>query len=147
MTVIRIETEVRPTEDVRRVKKALMNLFLIRDKDIKEVDLEEGFKLLVVESNSLTPLFRFHDLLRQERILDTARHVLLNSRSGNIITFKLHKQSAYAGHISFVSYDDESPLGPITVTISSNKINDIIDWLAPKTKAGKPLWEREVPKL
>lgn len=147
MILIRIEVEVRPTEDVGKVKKALLNLFTIKRDDIKIVDLDNEYKLLVIEKRNLSPLFKFHDLLRQERILDSARNVLLNSRSGNIITFKLHKQSAYVGRISFVSYDDESPLGPITITITSDKINEIIDWLAPKTKAGKPLWEKEVPKV
>lgn len=147
MLTIRIEVEVRPTEDEGKVKKALKNIFTLSDNEIKSIDMGSNYKLLVVESKKLSILFRLYELLRQERILDTARSIMLSSRRGNMLTIKLHKQSAYAGHISFISYDEESPLGPITLTIVSDKLDEIIDWLAPKTSHGRPLWEREVPRV
>jgi len=143
--MLRAEAEVRPTEDVEKVKRALLNI--VEVKDIRHVRGADGYSFLICESKSITALFRLYELLRQQRILDTARKILLTQRQGNMINIKLHKQSAYAGHISFVTYDDESPLGPITVTIVSDKIDEIIDWLAPKTSRGKPLWEREVPRV
>ena len=147
MFMLRAEVEVRPTEDEGKVRKALRNLLSVNDDDIKAVDLGENYKMLIVESRKIATLFKLYELLRQERILDTARSIMYSSRRGEILTIKLHKQSAYAGHISFISYDDESPLGPITITIVSDKLDEIIDWLAPRTSRGKPLWEREVPKV
>ncbi len=147
MFMLRAEVEVRPTEDEGKVRKALRNLLSVNDDDIKTVDLGENYKMLIVESRKIATLFKLYELLRQERILDTARSIMYSSRRGEILTIKLHKQSAYAGHISFISYDDESPLGPITITIVSDKLDEIIDWLAPRTSRGKPLWEREVPKV
>ncbi|HDN75949.1 MAG TPA: hypothetical protein ENG05_02345 [Acidilobales archaeon] len=147
MFMLRAEVEVRPTEDEGKVRKALRNLLSVNDDDIKVVDLGENYKMLIVESRKIATLFKLYELLRQERILDTARSIMYSSRRGEILTIKLHKQSAYAGHISFISYDDESPLGPITITIVSDKLDEIIDWLAPRTSRGKPLWEREVPKV
>ena len=145
MFMLRAETEVRPTEDVEKVKRALLNI--VEVKDVRHVRSADGYSFLIGESKSITALFRLYELLRQQRILDTARKILQAQRQGNMISIKLHKQSAYAGHISFVTYDDESPLGPITITIVSDKIDEIIDWLAPKTSRGKPLWEREVPRV
>ncbi|MCD6428075.1 MAG: hypothetical protein J7L12_00475 [Desulfurococcales archaeon] len=145
MFMLRAETEVRPTEDVEKVKRALLNVAEV--KDVRHVRSADGYSFLIGESKSITALFRLYELLRQQRILDTARKILQAQRQGNMISIKLHKQSAYAGHISFVTYDDESPLGPITITIVSDKIDEIIDWLAPKTSRGKPLWEREVPRV
>ena len=147
MLTIRIEVEVRPTEDESKVRKALKNIFTLKDSDIKGVDIGNNYKLLVVESRKLTVLFRLYELLRQERILDTARSIMLSLKRGDMLTLKLHKQSAYAGHISFISYDEESPLGPITLTIVSDKLSEIIDWLAPKTSHGRPLWEKEIPRV
>jgi len=143
--VLRAEAEVRPTEDVEKVKKALLNI--VEVKDVRHVRSTDGYSFLICESRSITALSRLYELLRQQRILDTARRILQMQRQGNTISIKLHKQSAYAGHVSFVTYDDESPLGPITVTIVSDKIDEIIDWLAPKTSRGRPLWEREAPKV
>ena len=125
----------------------MKNIFTLKDSDIKGVDIGNNYKLLVVESRKLTVLFRLYELLRQERILDTARSIMLSLKRGDMLTLKLHKQSAYAGHISFISYDEESPLGPITLTIVSDKLSEIIDWLAPKTSHGRPLWEKEIPRV
>jgi predicted RNA binding protein with dsRBD fold (UPF0201 family) len=144
MLLVRVEAEVRPTEDPEKVARAVRNLV---DVELKVVELPELYKLLVGESSSVDSLRRLHAALRQERILDAARSYMLKNRRGNSLELKLHKQAAYAGHISLVTYDDESPLGPIRVIIASDKINDIIDWLAPPTSQGRPIWEKPPPQV
>jgi len=144
MLLVRVEAEVRPTEDPEKVVRAVRNLV---DVELKVVELPELYRLLVGESSSVDSLRRLHAALRQERILDAARSYMLKNRRGNSLELKLHKQAAYAGHISLVTYDDESPLGPIRVIIASDKINDIIDWLAPPTSQGRPIWEKPPPQV
>ncbi len=146
MIKIRVETEVKPTEDVEKVKKALLNL--VEVSELSTEDLGGGYKLLIGTSDDVKSLIKLHRLLRIERILDTARSLMLKSLTDNSsITLKLHKQSAYAGKVSLVTHDEESPLGPIILTITSDKIREVIDWLAPKTSRGKPLWEAPIPKV
>jgi len=147
MIVIRAEAEVRPTEDVEKVLKAVSNLLAFRDDEIKLEDLGSRYLMLIAESRRVSVLLPLHSLARRDRVLDTLRKYMLNNLGGNTLTLKFHKQTAYAGHISLLTYDDESPLGPIIVTISSDKIREIIDWLAPRTRKGVPLWENEVPKV
>lgn len=145
MIKIRVETEVRPTEAVEKVRRAIFNVIDIHD--LNTVDLGGGRRLLVGESSDVRSLIRLHHLLRVERILDAARNIMFKSLLNNTIVLRIHKQSAFAGRVSFVTYDDESPLGPIFITITSDKIREVIDWLAPKTSKGKPLWEKEIPKV
>ncbi len=146
MIEIRIEAEVRPTEDVEKVKNAVLNLINIGRLDV--VSLGEGYKLLVGVSKDVKSLIKLHRLLRVERILDTARSIMLKSLTGsNTIVLKFHKQSAYAGKVSLITHDEESPLGPITLTITSDRVRSIIDWLAPKTSKGRPLWEAPIPEV
>lgn len=45
--------------------------------------------------------------------------------------FYLNKQAAAAGRVALCAEADESPLGPIRVTIRSPSIGAVIDWLAP----------------
>ena len=144
MFVLRVTSEVRPTEDEEKVLKSITNFF---DIEIYGIVDSPPYKEIVGEPPSISALFKFYEALRQERILDTARKVMNPGRLGDSLHFKLHKQSALAGHISFITYDSESPLGPIKVTIKSDKIDDIIDWLAPKTSRGRPLWDKPVPKV
>lgn len=147
MLVVRAEAEVRPTEEAEKVLKAVLNLLDFRENEVKFEDLGSGFMMLVGESRRVSVLLPLHSLARRERVLDTLRKYMLTNLSGNTMTLKFHKQTAFAGHISLLTYDDESPLGPITVTIASDKIKEIIDWLAPRTRKGVPLWENEVPRV
>lgn len=144
MVYVRVEVEVRPTEDFDKVLKALKNIFSIGNLKVEDIGRER--RIVICEENNLNVLRRFHDMLRRQRILDTARSTMLKNLRGNTIEFKLNKQAAFQGVINFVDSDNESPLGAITVTITSNKVNAIVDWLAPRTAHGKPLWETAPPE-
>lgn len=144
MVYIRIEAEVRPTEELEKVLKALKNLFIFRN--FKVEDLGNERKLIIVEENSIETLRKMYEIVRRQRILDTARSIFLKNLRGVVIEIKLNKQAAYQGIISFVESNSESPLGPILVTISSRNINAIIDWITPKTSHGRPLWECPPPE-
>jgi len=140
---IRVEVEVRPTEDMDKVKKALYNVFDPEHIDI--IERSNNFKLIVAESSSFKSLVKLHDLLRRERILDTARSILKRATRGNTIIFKINKQAAFQGRLSFSEEDVKSPLGPITFIIECRDPNEVIDWLAPPTSKGQPIWEKKMP--
>jgi len=144
MVYIRAEVEIRPTEDENKVLKALKNIIFI--ESVRILDIGRGFKIAIAESNDVSALLKLYELFRRQRILDTARNVMLKNARNGILTLQLNKQAAYQGVVSFVDHESESQLGIITVTISSERLNEIIDWLAPRTAHGRPLWEREVPR-
>ncbi len=135
-----VEAEVRPTEDVEKVKKAIANLF---DGIIFQ---EEGPRLVRGVCDSIACLKTLHRKLRQQRILDTARSVFSRSKYGDYIEIMLNKQAAYAGKVSFVGDPAESPLGAIHVVIRHKDVDAVIDWLAPRTRHGRPLWENDMPQ-
>lgn len=132
---IEIETDIHPTEDVDKVVQAVKNLFPDAD-----VEIEDG-KLKA----KAWDLKKFRDLLRRQRILDTARTELFRGRSGNEITILLNKQTAYVSKVNFA--DEDTILSPIRVTFKlyGIPVGKFIDYLAPPTKAGKPI--REVDTL
>ena len=137
-----VESEVRPTEDEAKVLKAVRAFFEPERVRFEEVG---DLKVIVAESGSLRSLVRLHRMLRASRILDSARSALRRGIQGDRIVFHLHKQAAYNGRISFVSGDHESPLGSIRFTIEHPRPGEVVDWLAPRTSRGRPLWEREMP--
>ncbi|MGC8975130.1 MAG: RNA-binding domain-containing protein [Thermoprotei archaeon] len=142
--MLTVTCEVRPTEDKDKVIKAVTNLFNLDKIEIVE---DYPYNRLVGESSRVESLIKLHRILRQERILDTFRSVLLSNKVGNMTEFKLNKQGAYVGRATLVTLDSESPLGPIVVRIVSDKIDEIIDWLAPKTVRGHPTQEKSVPRV
>ncbi len=140
---IRIEAEVRPTEDVTKVLRAIKNI--IDTENIKIEDIGNEYKIIIAEETNINTLKKLFSILRRQKILDSARSILLRNLKGNSVEFKLNKQAMYQGIVSFAESDAESPLGTIKILITSPKINLIIDWLTPRTARGKPIWEIEPP--
>ncbi|MEB3759577.1 MAG: hypothetical protein GSR81_01860 [Desulfurococcales archaeon] len=144
MTVTRVvvEADIRPTEDQDKVKQAILNFF---DPDTIVVEGSDAHKRMVATAYSLKSLEKFRYLLRTERILDAARKVMRKGTRDNKIVFYIHKQAMFNGRISLVSGDHESPLGAIMITIEHPDPRKVIDWLAPPTVRGRPLFEIDRP--
>ncbi|MCZ7393103.1 MAG: RNA-binding domain-containing protein [Candidatus Methanoperedens sp.] len=136
---LKVSALVYPTEIEENVKKAITNLFPV------ELHTEEfGIPRLCGEGN-LEGLRSLHLRLREEQILDTARHVLMSGISGNTTQFRLNKQVAFTGKVNFPA--GEESLGSVYVEITAENREDllkIIDWLAPQTIEGKPIEEIEL---
>ncbi len=132
---IEIKTRIHPTEDPEKVIRAVKNLFPDAEIEIRNGDLKAR----------AWDLNRFRDLLRRQRILDTARSELMKGRSENEITVYLNKQTAYVSKVNFA--DEDAVLSPIKITFKLYGVSPrrFIDYLAPQTKAGKPV--REVDSL
>ena len=50
------------------------------------------------------------------------------------------------GRLSFVSGDQESPMGAIRVTVEHPEPRSVVDWLAPPTVRGRPVYEKPIPE-
>jgi len=126
---IRIETEINPTEDRKKVEKAVTNIFDIISEDIRPICKE---KTLEAKAEGLETLVKFRNLLSLDRIRAAARRVFLAGLEGNRIRFFLNKQVAFAGHVSFSEENAESPLGSIKVMFECKNPKMLINWLAPR---------------
>jgi predicted RNA binding protein with dsRBD fold (UPF0201 family) len=125
----------RPTERLERVVSAIENIFPGLTMDIR-VDRIEGY-------GGPQSLMTFHKLLREERILDTARSVMERGRIGNAYQFRLNKQAAFMGRLSFPP--EEEALGSVHVSISGPEA--LLDWLAPRTENGAPVSEIDLEDI
>jgi predicted RNA binding protein with dsRBD fold (UPF0201 family) len=126
---VSVYTSVRPTERVEKVVSAIEKIFPGLIMDIRD-DRIDAY-------NGPDALQDFHKFLREQRILDTARSVMLAGRVGDAVQFRISKQAAFMGKVSFPP--DEEPLGSLHVQIKGGK--RIVDWLAPKTENGVPVEE------
>ncbi|MDI6888830.1 MAG: RNA-binding domain-containing protein [Methanocellales archaeon] len=116
---VRVWAPVYATESVERVKKVVTNIF----PDAR----------LRFEEDKLTgdaSLDKLQELLRKQKIRDSARTVLLNCKKGNKIEFDLNKQVAFVGKVNFGS----SSLGSIHVSIETVNPDELIDWLASSSE-------------
>ncbi len=135
MNDVEIEAEafIYATEDPAKVEKAIKTILPRCSMTLK--DWSEEVRILIAKEKGKEALVPLQSLLRQDRIRDAARSILMSSISGNMITFHLNKQVAYVGRISFSMPNGESPLGPITVRIRCENPVSLIEWLAPRSRA------------
>ena len=132
---VSVQAELNPTEDESRVMDAICNLTGSRDytKTIR------GKKSYIVQEGDESLLLKLRAVLRSERILDAARKIIMRSVEDDTINFCINKQVAFAGHVSFCRPSGESPLGPISFSITTDDPKALIDWLATKTIDGFPV--------
>ncbi|MFA7398436.1 MAG: hypothetical protein GX799_10400 [Crenarchaeota archaeon] len=126
-----IETEVNPTEDEEKVRKAIDNVL---GNAVITVELADRGSILKAEAKGQDSLIKLRTLLRNDRIRDAARRILFKSIRNDTLNFFLNKQVAFAGHISFSEETSESPLGPLRVTIETDNAQQLVDWIAEKTE-------------
>ena len=128
---IRVESVVHPTEEESRVIDALKSLFptLV----FRAENLGENI-LLVGEEDNIGGVDHIKGLILKERIVDSARKVFRSNTISQKTTVYFNKQVATVQRISFCAPEGESPLGPITLTVESDRLNEVIDWLAPRTQ-------------
>jgi len=118
---IRLTTKCFPTEDRETIAGAITSLF--PDAIVR------GDELIDATSASVEA---FAEQLKRQRIRDAARAVMRRGLRGNATSFRLNKQVAAVGKISFS--EETHPLGDIEVTISSDNIDSLIDSIAPNTR-------------
>lgn len=116
---------LNPTEDIDKVTKTLQNMF-----DYEDIEIGEDYVIVSGEKESITNL---HKELRERKIRNVARKMMLKGIHANKIHFKLSKQAAFVGVPNFVE-DDLSPLGEIDVEIETDDAQRFIDWIAPEIK-------------
>lgn len=131
---VEIETIVHPTENEEKVVNAVKNLF-----PNAEIKIENG-KLYA----KTTDLSKFRELLRRQRILDTARTELVKGKLNNEIIVYLNKQTATVSRINFC--EENVILSPLKVTFRLYNVpfGRFLDYIAPQTKDGRPIEEIEV---
>ncbi|MDT7889350.1 MAG: RNA-binding domain-containing protein [Desulfurococcales archaeon] len=127
---VRVEAEVRPTENIEKVRKAISNLFSLESYRVADLG---SYKVIIGESSSIASLIKIREIIVREKIADTARRIMGKGAADRYISFKVNKQAAYAGKLSFVEDDRESSMGPINVFIEAKDAKKLIDWLAPNT--------------
>ncbi len=121
MSII-VETIRKPTEDKEKVKTSMLNIF-------PDLRINEKGNILTGKCPSID---KFKEKLRNQRIRDTARKILLRGKKGNKTVFRINKQVAFIGKICFA--EDSHPLGDITVTIKDENIDRIIEGITRKEK-------------
>jgi len=116
---------VNPSEDPKKIQKAISNIFPY--STIKT----ENF-LLSSQSNELKSLEKIYETIHTKQSQKIYRRNLEKNLENNTTWFYLNKQAAFVEKIAICEKADESPLGPIKVILTSPYIDRIIDWIVSR---------------
>jgi predicted RNA binding protein with dsRBD fold (UPF0201 family) len=131
---VAVETPIQPTEVPDRVVRAVEAIF-------PEADVEQTPESVTAESHSLA---HFSQRLHQQAILDTARKQFFETLAGDTFSFRLKKQPAFEGTVTFaVGESDELGEIEVRVTVHEPDPEAFIDHVAPATVDGVPVTDRE----
>jgi predicted RNA binding protein with dsRBD fold (UPF0201 family) len=119
-----LEARVSPSEDPSKVAGALGKV--VGEEPGGVVAGSDSARLVTENVRAMT---RIRDQLRDRHVRSAARRQLLLNRSGRSTSVMLNRQAAAAGVLAICGSSEESPLGPIYLTIESDRLDRAIDWL------------------
>ena len=120
---VEIICPVNLSEDLDKIKQAISNIF--PDSTIKN----EIFSIKA-QSNELKSLEKISETISSSQSQKIYTRNLENNLEGDSTWFFLNKQAAFVGIVAICDESEESPLGPIKVTLTSSNIDTIIDWIS-----------------
>ena len=123
---LKVEAPVNPSEDPQKVIGAIEMI-------IERCSPEFRYGSRVVgRAVGSEPLSLLYEQVRSRSAMGVLRRMLLDNRAGDSTWFLLNKQAATVGIAAVIEEEQESPLGPIRVTISCEELDTLIDWLVPE---------------
>jgi predicted RNA binding protein with dsRBD fold (UPF0201 family) len=119
-----LEATVSPSEDAEKVSQAMKNVL-----GGARCDTIIGPGSARLTSEDPMALVHIRNQLRDRHVRSAARKQLLLSSSARSATLMLNRQAATSGVIAICANPEESPLGPIYLTVHSERIGEAVDWL------------------
>ena len=119
---IEIFCTVNPSESIEKIEKAISNIFPYSIINNNNLSINAQSK----ELRSFEKIFQF---IHNNKLQKIYLRSLEDNLQDDTTWFYLNKQAAFVEQIAICEESNESPLGPIKVTLTSSNIDAIIDWI------------------
>lgn len=113
---------VNPSEDPKKIKKAISNVFPHSTINTENFSVN-------AKSTDLKSLEKIYETIHTKQHQKIYRRNLEKNLENNTTWFYLNKQAAFVEKIAICEKADESPLEPIKVILTSSNIDGILDWI------------------
>jgi predicted RNA binding protein with dsRBD fold (UPF0201 family) len=123
---VKAEAPVNPSEDPQKVMDAISRVV-----DGCMPEFRYGSRAIGKATGS-EPLSTIWEHVRSRSAMGVLRRMLQDNRAGSSTWFLLNKQAASAGIVVVIEDEQESPLGPIRVTVNCEELDALTEWLAPE---------------
>ncbi|WP_458744958.1 RNA-binding domain-containing protein [Candidatus Nitrosocosmicus sp. T] len=114
-------TPINLTEDVQKVVFAVKNVLPNTEPVISKNNL-------YIKMNNFDRLRKIKDKIRSKKTLAVLQRILYNNYNMQSTWFLLNKQAAFSDVVVLVENENESPLGPIKITVNGCELERINEW-------------------
>jgi predicted RNA binding protein with dsRBD fold (UPF0201 family) len=129
---------VNPTEDIKKIGKALENL--LGKSDVVTIDDDEVLEITASYANR-DAINLVRQIIHETKIIDAARKRLQSNWNGTSTKIYFDKQAAFAKKLRIIDDALElPPLGSIEIVFSfdsEQEFEKFVNWFSPPTKDGK----------
>lgn len=122
---VHVWAEIQPSEDAQKICLAIQNV-------IPDIIISYNERVVSATSENLSVLCNIHNTITTRQTRSSLRRNLIQNTHNNTTHFYLNKQASFASTVAICGEQDESPLGPIRITLTSSDIESVIDWLCGK---------------
>jgi predicted RNA binding protein with dsRBD fold (UPF0201 family) len=116
-----VTTPINLTEDVQKVVFAVKNVLPNTEPVISKNNL-------YIKMNNFDRLRKIKDKIRSKKTLAVLQRILYNNYNMQSTWFLLNKQAAFSDVVVLVENENESPLGPIKITVNGCELERINEW-------------------
>ena len=113
---------INPSESVDKVEQTISNIFPY------SIINNDNFSINAI-SKELRSFEKIYQFIHNNKLQKNFLRSLEDNLKNDTTWFYLNKQAAFVEQIALCEEFDESPLGPIKVTLTSSNIDRIIDWI------------------
>ena len=113
---------VNSSESIEKIEQAISNIFpyaIINNNDFS----------INAHSKELRSFEKIYQFIHNNKLQKIYLRSLEDNLQDDTTWFYLNKQAAFVEQIAICEESNESPLGPIKVTLTSSNIDAIIDWI------------------
>ncbi|HEY7570621.1 MAG TPA: RNA-binding domain-containing protein [Nitrososphaeraceae archaeon] len=118
-----VNTHVNTSESPIKVIHAVANVISRCSPEMKYGNQVIG------KSVNIVSLDIIYEQIRSRSAQNVLRRILIGNRTKNTTWFFLNKQAASVGVVAIIENEQESPLGPIRITLNCEDLDTLISWL------------------
>lgn len=118
---ITVQAYINPSEEIEKVSSAIKNVFPESALILKD-------NKLYTSAEKMEVFKKVKDQIRSKSTLSVLKKILFSNQNMDTTWFLLNKQAAFSKVVALIEDEDESPLGPIKITIRNQDIEEIINW-------------------
>jgi hypothetical protein len=118
-----VNTHINTSESPIKVIHAVTNVISRCSPEMKYGNQVIG------KSVSIVSLDIIYEQIRSRSAQNVLRRILIGNRTKNTTWFFLNKQAASVGVVAIIENEQESPLGPIRITLNCEDLDTLISWL------------------